>query len=302
MKKRRLIPIICLVGAGTAALMLIPFFIAGERDARLPSAAYTPAEPDGKAASPQVLLKVMTLNLAHGRGTGPNQALQGEAAIRSHLDEVAGMLLREKPAAVALQEADGPSLWSGNFNHVEYLAGKTGLPYSARGEHVKGLGLTYGSAILCRLRLNNVASVTFPPSPPAFPKGFVACTIEWPEGSGNRIDLASVHLDFMNRSARRTQAAELVGKLSPRTRPLILMGDFNSEWNDERSPLRILADGLDLKAFRPEAKEMETFPFTKRRMDWILISSELEFSSYAILPDTLSDHFAVAAEVKRTGP
>jgi len=106
----------------------------------------------------------------------------------------------------------------------------------------------------------------------------------------------------MNRSARRTQAAELVGKLSPRTRPLILMVDFNSEWNDERSPLRILADGLDLIAFRPEAKEMETFPFTKRRMDWILISSELEFSSYAILPDTLSDHFAVAAEVKRTGP
>lgn len=39
------------------------------------------------------------------------------------------VITRENPHVVALQEADGPSFWSGKFNHVDYLARTGGYSY-----------------------------------------------------------------------------------------------------------------------------------------------------------------------------
>ena len=74
-------------------------------------------------------LKVVTLNLAHGRKDAWHQALLRRAAIQANLDEVVRILRQEQPDVVALQEADGPSLWSGRFDHVAYLSEKAGIPY-----------------------------------------------------------------------------------------------------------------------------------------------------------------------------
>jgi len=35
------------------------------------------------------------------------------------------------------------------------------------------------------------------------------------------------------------------------------------------------------------------------RLDWILVSEELDFVRYVTLPDRLSDHLGVVAEVRR---
>jgi hypothetical protein len=37
------------------------------------------------------------------------------------------------------------------------------------------------------------------------------------------------------------------------------------------------------------------------RLDWILVSEELAFSSYRTLPDRLSDHLGVVAEIELRG-
>ena len=34
-----------------------------------------------------------------------------------------------------------------------------------------------------------------------------------------------------------------------------------------------------------------------RRLDWILISTDLDFISYAVWPDVVSDHLGVVAEI-----
>jgi endonuclease/exonuclease/phosphatase family metal-dependent hydrolase len=34
------------------------------------------------------------------------------------------------------------------------------------------------------------------------------------------------------------------------------------------------------------------------RLDWILISEELDFAAYETLPDRLSDHLAVVADLR----
>src|SRR3954463_16388019 len=98
---------------------------------------------------------VLSLNVAHGRGMGWHQALLKRKTIQANLDAVAGMLLREAPAVVALQEADGQSIWSGRFNHVSYLSEVSKLPHSVRGEHVRHPELSYGTALLSNVPLHN---------------------------------------------------------------------------------------------------------------------------------------------------
>ena len=83
-------------------------------------------------------LTVMTLNLAHGRSTGFHQLLTSNRRLRDNLEAVAAVMNREGPDVVAVQEADGPSVWSGRFDHVEYVADAAGYPVHLRGDHVLG--------------------------------------------------------------------------------------------------------------------------------------------------------------------
>ncbi len=43
--------------------------------------------------------------------------------------------------------------------------------------------------------------------------------------------------------------------------------------------------------------EIRTVPTRGTRIDWILISSGLEFAEHRTLPDRVSDHLAVVAEI-----
>ena len=76
------------------------------------------------------------------------------------------------------------------------------------------------------------------------------------------------------------------------------MGDFNCSW-EKGSALRVLAEALGLTAYRADAADLVTFPTTKKRLDWILISKELEFVAYRAIPDIVSDHLGVVSEVRR---
>ena len=75
----------------------------------------------------EAVLRLMTLNVAHGRSDGPNQIFQKTRNIRANLGTIAKLLSRVGPDVVALQEADGPSFWRGKFDRVEYLATNAGF-------------------------------------------------------------------------------------------------------------------------------------------------------------------------------
>jgi len=251
----------------------------------------------GVVAESRPLLKIMTLNAAHGRKEGSHKLLSNRGSARTNLDDVAAVLRRENPDIVALQEVDGPSVWSGMFDHLQYLSRYGGFPYSVMGEHVKGKLNAYGTGLVSWFPLEDTLSIRFSPAPPTFAKGAVVSTVRLPGTSDKTIDVVSLHLDFARRSVRRRQAIELVEKIKNRKRPLIVMGDFNCEWTTGEQTLPFLAHSLGLRAFRPEAKAMTTHPASGRRLDWILLSRGLEFRGYKTLDDPLSDHLAVVAEV-----
>ena len=67
-------------------------------------------------------LKVMSLNLAHGRKDSINQFLVSGEQTRQNLDDIAEVLKQRDIDVLAVQEADAPSRWSGGFDHVAELS------------------------------------------------------------------------------------------------------------------------------------------------------------------------------------
>jgi len=249
------------------------------------------------AANDVGTLAVMTLNIAHGRANGRHQAFVRSKKIRTNLDDIAQLLYTQRPQVVALQEADAPSSWSGKFDHVDHVADKAKYPFATHGHHVNGFTLAYGTALLADRPLTEPLSITFKSSPPTMPKGFVVAQITWPDKSHRTVDIVSVHLDFARESVRKRQVKMMIETLSKRQRPVIIMGDFNCPRLTHNNSLGHLIDHLDLQAFEPQARDMITFPTTKKRLDWILISRDMKFEDYQVIETQVSDHYGVAAMI-----
>jgi len=247
-------------------------------------------------------LRVLSLNLAHGRKDSFSQIFVSEAQIRRNLDEIAEFLKRENADIVTLQEADSPSWWSGGFDHVELLARAAGYAWYTHANHVDNSFGTYGTAVLSRHPIRRGYQVDFNPTPPTTRKGFTLAEIEWKSGAGNGapqiVDVVSVHLDFSRRSKRIEQIKDMKAVLGQRDNPLIVLGDFNSSWTEGDREIQSLAKVKKLKTHRPEAHYLYTY--AAERFDWILVSREFEFCHYYTAADILSDHLAVVSEIVST--
>jgi len=268
--------------------------------------------PDGKVknhqnnANSDGVLKILTLNVAHGRKDAFNQMFLSAETIQKNLVDIAEVLKKENADVVALQEADGPSWWSGNFDHVATLARLSGYPWHYRADHAKNWMYSYGTAILSRWPVSETIEYTFAPSPPTTTKGFLLSHMQWSYAQSEKkemiIDVVSVHLDFSRKKVRQIQIEEMAEALAQREQPMIILGDFNSDWFSDESVVKQLAEQAKLKVYQPDGENLRTYVSKDKRLDWILISSEWEFVSYQVLPNIISDHFAVVAEVKLRKP
>lgn len=276
--------------------------------ARLGLHRLTPVALDAGAALPSPepsQLRLLTLNVAHGRRRATHQALIPRARLQRNLHHISTAVRAIGPDVVALQEADGPSAWSGNFDHVATLADLVELQDFFRGEHnplgVGRFNLASGTALLSRHPLRDPSSHRFGLSW-RDTKGFVVATIAVPQWSDQEIDVVSVHLDFLAPHVRRAQIRHLAEVLNHRTRPLVVLGDLNCCWSREPYSMELLTRKLGLHAFQPDSHS-PTYPAfrPRRRLDWILISPELEFHGYGTLPARISDHLLVMADLALAG-
>lgn len=245
-------------------------------------------------------LKVLTLNLAHGRKDGFNQLFLSKQTIQQNLFEISTVLKQTDADIVALQEADGPSRWSGKFDHVAVLAEQADYPWYSRASHARNWLYDYGTALLSRGNFTETLSHTFAPSPPTLSKGFLLGQIAWQPTDREApiiVDIVSVHLDFSRSSVRQQQITEMMEVLANRKNPIIILGDFNSDWFNEASVIHDLARQCRLHVYQPMANDLGTYNSNGRRLDWILLSTDLEFRNYTVLPEVVSDHYAVVAEV-----
>ena len=267
----------------------------------LDAAAECPAAEEDAHTIEADVIRVATLNIAHGRKDGRNQMLLGEETIQSNLVEVAGLMDRSEADVIALQEVDAESIWSGKFNHLDFISANSAYVCTYHGLHASGWLYDFGTALLARRPFHGSFGHSFEPSWPTTTKGFSFAALDWnpggalPEPIG--VNFVSVHLDFSRRSVRRSQIDEMVAELSLIEGPMVMMGDFNTDWQTTDSSLRYLAEQMNLSVFQPHADGLSTYGDKGARLDWILISDDLEFSRYSVFPDVVSDHYAVAAEI-----
>ena len=210
---------------------------------------------------PDNALRLLTLNLAHGRG--PRQTHVRRHRLESNLERVARTLRQLEPDVVALQEADGPSSWSGNFDHVATLAELSGLNDHFRGDHnpfgnSERFYLNTGTALITRHELQEPISHRFGENW-RDTKGLVLATIDVPQWRGHSLDVVSVHLDFLTPAVRRRQIEQMAEVLIDRDNPLVLLGDLNCCWASEPRSMELLTEKLELVAFQPDAHS-PTYP------------------------------------------
>lgn len=282
---------------GLAGLMAYTWALAGtpvRENSHWVSGGHLPGVVDSPT------LDLLMLNIAHGRGAALNQLLVTEARHRKNLDTIASLIKSSGPHVVALQEADGPSLWSGGFDHVDYLSRATGYTSLIHGYHATSWLYAYGAALISPVSMTDTSSESFEPSWPTTTKGYVRADIDWRSSENDRdssrVTVVSVHLDFSREAVRQGQVAQMVEELSHLENPLIVMGDFNADWSQADSPVRVLARELGLQVFNPLAQGLATYKDSER-LDWVLISGELVFVDYTVLPDIVSDHLALLARI-----
>lgn len=245
-------------------------------------------------------MRVMTLNLAHG-GTnffGLPPLLRRSSTIKNKLKIVAKVIKREKPDIIGFQEADAPSWWSGRFHHVNFLAQEALFPFAILGIHVKSKRKAYGTGMISHYPLHHAISQKFS-TKGMFPKGFVIATVKWPGEPSFKLDVASVHLHPTSVPTQRAQVTELAALVKKRKLPVIITGDFNRGWYDKTSCVRLLANLLKLRVYKPFNPYLATHRLSNKRLDWILISQRFRFKSYKNIEDKVSDHKGVIADIVR---
>jgi endonuclease/exonuclease/phosphatase family metal-dependent hydrolase len=81
-----------------------------------------------------------------------------------------------------------------------------------------------------------------------------------------------------------------------RENPMLIPGDFNMSGLQKISDKK-LAEKAGMSVYDPDSTDLHTYNSSYRH-DRILISDDLDFVHYEVLPDNISDHLAVLAEIQ----
>jgi endonuclease/exonuclease/phosphatase family metal-dependent hydrolase len=250
-------------------------------------------------------LRLVTFNIAHGRGLAPIQGLTSPRKLRVNLRGIATLLSRLKPDVVAMQEIDENSRWAGNFDHLDYLRVHARYPHAVFGiNNRRGglLNLSYGNALLSRHELLEVETVVFGRRRLG-EKGFLFAEIG---AAGRRIPFVNLHLHAASRAQRMRQLDLLIGWLKEKQRcasagwamPPIICGDFNNSHTRDDATAALLSHLSDYGEYvmYPQAGGTFPSPLPRRRLDFIFLPAQCRDVQCRVVRTLLSDHCPVLVE------
>jgi endonuclease/exonuclease/phosphatase family metal-dependent hydrolase len=249
-------------------------------------------------------IRLVSFNIAHGRGLFPYQGMLPASRIRKNLTSIAGFLREVAPDIVAMQEIDTDSHWNGHIDQPAFLADAGGFAHVRFGPTTYREGrrrLHYGNAILSRFD---------PPEHDNRPfsratlggKGYQFALFH---SGGHRFAVVNLHLCYRSLETRRAQIATLLDDLRGRTldgapcTPLIC-GDFNASSTRPLDAVHALARGLAELGYdyRLYPENTPTFPSLHplRRLDFFFIPASWQVHQIQVPRLLLSDHLPVVAE------
>lgn len=251
---------------------------------------------------------LFNLNIMHGRNT-KNPIFPfaiNRKQIQDNLEKISELIKKHNPDIVTLQEIDQYSVLSGGFDQFDFFREKLNYPHKFFSPSCSVIIFgkrifVSGNAIFSRHPLENCKSFNFNFSFPTERQGFVIADAKFLED--RVLTICSVHLvwlDWLRLSSKFSRAHQLnlVEKVVlERKNPVIVAGDMNCDFLSKENSLRSFVDSLSLKVYEPKNEKLNTNPSwnPKKRIDWILCSKNINFTSYKTISDRVSDHLAVFA-------
>jgi endonuclease/exonuclease/phosphatase family metal-dependent hydrolase len=250
-------------------------------------------------------LRLVTFNIAHGRGLTPIQGLTMPRKLRVNLRRIAALLDKLAPDVVALQEIDEHSRWAGNFDHLDYLRVHTRFPQAVFGINNRRTGLlnlSYGNAVLSRLPIRAAETVVFGQRRLG-EKGFLYVELDF---HGRCVPLVNLHLHFGSRVQRLRQLERLLTWLREKHRlhasrwavPPIICGDFNNPGTNDDATASLLSHLSDYCDYALHPMGGLTFPspMPRRALDFIFLPAGCSDVKCQIVKSMLSDHRPVVVD------
>ncbi|MBK0379696.1 endonuclease/exonuclease/phosphatase family protein [Mucilaginibacter segetis] len=231
-------------------------------------------------------LKVMTYNIHHANP--PSNAAEGII----NVDTIAGVINKQAPDLVGIQEVDNGTARSGNINEAAILAQKTGMHYRFF-KAINYDGGEYGLTILSRYPIRSEKQIALPRVMDGEARILCYVTLNIP-GKGNLI-FANTHLDAQHADGNRiVQVGRIMREFNKTHTPVIITGDFNS------APSQQTIQILD-QYFRRSC--VSGCPYTipqinpDKTIDYIALKNEQwPVTDHRVIPETYaSDHRPVIA-------
>jgi endonuclease/exonuclease/phosphatase family metal-dependent hydrolase len=251
-------------------------------------------------------LRIVTFNIAHGRGLMPVSGLTSRRRLEARLQKIAHLIGRLEPDIVALQEIDENSRWAGSFDHLEFLREHAGFPHAIFGvnnRHNGRVHLNYGNALLSRHPILGWETIAFGERRIG-EKGFLFAELDI---HGRRVAVVNLHLHFGSRDRRFLQLRQVTDYLENKQRhrrahwhmPPILCGDLNnpSHIPDATASLLTYFSRHGHYTLHPRAG-VRTFPslWPRRALDFVFLPPGCHEPHCEVIRTLLSDHRPVMVE------
>jgi endonuclease/exonuclease/phosphatase family metal-dependent hydrolase len=252
-------------------------------------------------------LRVVTYNIAHGRGLHPIQGLTSRRKIRSNLLKIARLLQGLQPDVVALQEIDEDSLWAGSFDQLEFLREFAGFPHAVFGVNNRRTGLlklNYGNAILARHPIVEAENIVFGRSTIG-EKGFLFAELDV---HGVLVPMVNMHLHYRSRVQRIRQVEHVMAYLTKKyphrghhwRMPPIVCGDMNNPSHTTDATASLMKYFARHGHYTLHPRHARTFPspLPQRTLDFIFLPPACVEVYCLVVKSYLSDHRPVMVEFK----
>lgn len=239
--------------------------------------------PASAVAQNDIVLRVLAYNIRHGAGIDDSVDLRRAAAVINRL----------RPDLVALQEIDSATTRTAGIDQAQRLGTLTNMNAVFGGfmEYREG---QYGMALLSRYPIVEFTNHRLPDG--LEPRTALAIAVQPPDFLGS-IVMVGIHL-YATEAERLAQAERLIDIFADDPRPVVLVGDFNSQ---PESPV------IDLLSRRwsipPKSGNRLTFPSDQpaREIDYVMLrpAARFEVLEYRVIDEPVaSDHRPVLLVVR----
>jgi Metal-dependent hydrolase len=252
-------------------------------------------------------LRIVTYNIAHGRGLQPIQGLTSRRKIRLNLLKIAKLLQSLNPDVVALQEIDEDSLWAGSFDQLEFLREFSGMPHAVFGVNNRRASfprLNYGNAILSKHPIAESENIKFG-TRNFGEKGFLFAELDV---AGRRVPIVNMHLHYRSRVHRIRQVGLVMDYLTRKHPhrhthwqiPPIVCGDMNnpSHTTDATASLFKYFERHGRYSLHPRFAATYPSPLPHRTLDFIFLPPTCVEVYCLVVKSYLSDHRPVMVECR----